>query len=66
MDTSGFYALIDGELFFAPNFVESATFSLHRADKDTYTYPVNGWSWFDSEQEAKTFFNITDEEAAEI
>lgn len=23
-----------------------------------YTYPVNGWYWFDTEEEANVFFNI--------
>jgi hypothetical protein len=28
--------------------------------KDTYTYPVDGWYYFDTEEEAKIFFNIVD------
>lgn len=23
-----------------------------------YQYPVNGWYWFDTEEEANTFFNL--------
>lgn len=26
--------------------------------KDTYTYPIDGWYWFETEAEAKTFFGI--------
>jgi hypothetical protein len=56
-DTSGFYKL-DGELLFGPNFVLNSNYELHREYKDTYTYPVDGWYWFNSEDSAKQFFNI--------
>ncbi|MEJ7931003.1 hypothetical protein WG922_13590 [Ramlibacter sp. AN1015] len=49
--TSGFYAY-QGELLFAPNYVLNKHFELWREHKDTYTYPVHGWTWFDSEEEA--------------
>ena len=29
--------------------------------KDDYTYPVQGWYYFATEQEAKDFFGIKDE-----
>jgi hypothetical protein len=29
-------------------------------DKDTYQYPVEGWYWFDTLEEAKQFFDIED------
>jgi hypothetical protein len=57
-DTSGFYRLNNDKLTHAPNVVRAPTFDLFRADRDTYTYPVQGWYWFDSEEAAKTFFNI--------
>jgi hypothetical protein len=28
--------------------------------KDTYTYPVDGWTYYDSFDEAATAFNLTD------
>lgn len=28
--------------------------------KDEYTYPIDGWYYFETEEEAKTFFNIND------
>ena len=56
-DTSGFY-MFDTELFYARVFVASAQFELNRGDKDKYTYPVFGWSWFDSEADARTFFGL--------
>jgi hypothetical protein len=52
-DTSGFYKL-DGEMLFGPNFVLNSNYELHREDHSTYTYPVDGWTWFDSEEEAYT------------
>lgn len=58
MDTSGFYNNDEGSLLFAPNIVSSPDFELLREKKDEYSYPVNGWSWFDSEEEAKTELGI--------
>lgn len=62
-DTSGFYKL-DGELLYGPNFVLGpyGSYELRRSTKDEHTYPTDGWHWFDSEEEAKTFFNIVDVE----
>lgn len=58
-DTSGFYKYQNDELFYGQNFVQSPTFELLKGLKDSYTYPVDGWYYFDTETEAKTFFNIT-------
>jgi hypothetical protein len=59
---SGFYCMNDGDLGFAPNFVQwpDGT-TIQRSEKDTYSYPVNGYSWFDSRSAAKRFFNHVDE-----
>jgi len=67
---SGFYSLDDTMvdedgnqlkiLNHAPNFVVSSLYELRRENKDAYQYPVYGWFWFDSEEEAKAFFDITD------
>lgn len=59
MDTSGFYKL-DGDLLFAYYSVYSADYELLRENHDTYSYPVDGWYWFDSEEEAKVFFNLSE------
>ena len=59
-DTSGFYKL-DGEvLLYGPNFVLNANYELRKETHTDHTYPVDGWYWFDSEQEAKDFFGIID------
>lgn len=34
--------------------------SLHPDHLSTYTFPVNGWYYFATEEEAKTFFNISE------
>jgi hypothetical protein len=52
-DTSGFYKREGETLHYAPNYVINKDFELHRETKDQHTYPVDGWSWFDSEEQAK-------------
>lgn len=46
--TEGFYKL--NEVFeweYAPNYVYAPDYTLLKELKDTYTYPVDGWSWYD-------------------
>jgi len=57
MDTSGFYKL-DADLLYGPNFVINANYELRRETHDQQTYPIDGWSWFDSEEEARFFFSL--------
>jgi hypothetical protein len=52
-----FYKL-DTELFEAPNFVLNKDYELRVANKDEYSYPVEGWYWFDTIQDARAFFNL--------
>lgn len=56
--SKGFYKNDNGSLLYAPNFVYSKDFSLTVLEKDTYTYPVEGWTWFETLEEACTFFGI--------
>jgi len=56
-NNSGFYKL-DGDLLYAPNFVVNSNYSLLSNENDLHTYPIDGWYWFDSEDDAKSFFNI--------
>jgi len=60
----GFYKL-DGDLLYGPNFVLHAEYSLYKETHDQYTYPIDGWYWFDSEEEAQTFFDLPTTEATE-
>lgn len=57
MYQDGFYKY-DGELFYAYYFVKGPDIDLTRENKDTYTYPIKGWSWFDSLQDACTFYGL--------
>lgn len=54
-----FYFNDENGLQEAPNFVifsgDSELFAEH---KDKYTYPVYGWYWFDTIEQAKEFFGI--------
>jgi hypothetical protein len=52
-DTSGFYKINNGSLLCAPNFVINKDFELYRETKDQHTYPIDGWNWFDSKEEAQ-------------
>lgn len=47
-NTSGFYKKEDGVWIYAPNFVYGLNLELLRENKDTYTYPIEGWNWFDN------------------
>jgi hypothetical protein len=55
--TQGFYTYDGNEGFFAPNAVYAKDYVLLKEQKDTYTYPVNGWWWFDTLEQAQAHFN---------
>ena len=57
-DTSGFYKKQNGELLYGPNFVLHKNFELRKETHEQHTYPVYGWYWFDSLNEAKDFFGL--------
>ena len=49
-NTQGFY---NTEFFYAPNSVNFPdNTSLVKEEKDTYKYPVKGWTWFESIEDA--------------
>ncbi len=60
-----FFKKQEQELLEAPNFVYSKDYSLLVEEKDTYTYPVDGWQWFDSEDEARLAYNLPKPEVEE-
>ena len=60
----GFYKL-DGDLLYGPNFVLNANYELRKETKDEHTYPIDGWYWFDSEEEARAYFELPIEEVIE-
>lgn len=50
MSTAGFY---NNQGFWTPHKVSHADFELVKDLKDTYTYPVFGWTWYNSVEEAQ-------------
>ena len=58
-NSSGFYKL-DGELLYGPNFVLNANYELRKESKDQHVYPIDGWYWFDSDEDARYFFGLAD------
>ena len=59
--TQGFYKLDGEQLLYGPNFVLNANYELRAETKDQNTYPVDGWSWFDSEKQAREAFGLSAE-----
>lgn len=53
-----FFKNEDGMLLEAPNYVYAPTFTLLKESKDTYAYPQDGWTWFDTEDQAREFFGL--------
>ena len=59
IDTSGFYAYFDLALQYSDNAVYFPDGSvIVESIHDTYTYPVYGWYYFDTLEEAELFFGI--------
>ena len=56
--TAGFYKKQeDDQILYAPNWVEGPDIFLVAQNKDQYDYPVHGWYWFESEEEAMEVLN---------
>lgn len=49
----GFYKLDGEELLYAPNGVMLSGKELYIECKDDYTYPIEGWYYFNNELEAQ-------------
>lgn len=56
--SSGFYKYESETLLHGPNFVLTSNFELRAESKDQHEYPIDGWSWFDTIEDACLFFNI--------
>jgi len=52
----GFYKMDGDKLMYAPNAVYAPDYTIVKASRNRYTYPKNGWYWFDSEELATAFF----------
>jgi hypothetical protein len=62
----GFYKLDNDQLLHAPNFVYSKKYELLKECKDKYAYPVDGWRWFETRQEAIDFYGIVEAGAVDM
>lgn len=54
-NTSGFYKF-DGQLLYGPNYVLNTAYELRKEFKDQYTYPIDGWYWFNDIESAQAFY----------
>ena len=45
-------------LLHGPNFVLNADYELYAESHADYEYPVDGWSWFDSEEQAREALSV--------
>jgi hypothetical protein len=57
-----FYKRENEQLLTAPNFVYSDTVSLEADSHDQHSYPVDGWYWFDTLDQALAFFAASNDE----
>jgi len=59
-DTSGFYLYQDEEVYYASNRVLGpyGKFEIRRENKDEYDYPIHGWRWFETKEEAYSFYRV--------
>lgn len=55
---SGFYKNDGGVLLYAPTYIINANYELHVEKQTTYTYPVDGWNYFATLQEACAAYNL--------
>jgi hypothetical protein len=59
MNKPGFYKAENNELFYGPNYVLGINSeNLYKENKDSYEFPINGWYWFDTEEEARIALNV--------
>ena len=64
-ETAGFYKYESSSLYYGPNYVYDANYALVKEHIESYIaegmFPVDGWYWFDSREEALAHFGIQDE-----
>jgi len=53
----GFYKNDNGQLFCGSS-VYSTNYTLFSDNKDSYVYPIDGWYWFDTLEEACNYFQL--------
>ena len=57
-NTAGFYKYEETSLHYGPNYVLAPEYELFKETKDDHSYPIDGWHWFDTIEEALVFFNM--------
>lgn len=62
----GFFKKDIDSILVGENFVFSPSVTLKVEDKDLYTYPQDGWYWFDTLDDAITFFANQNKESGAI
>ena len=58
METQGFYKKDNDILLCGPNYIINENYNLYKEQKDSYSYPIGGWYWFDDEDSAYEFFGL--------
>ena len=64
-EEKGFYKLEVGtkqSMMIHGTHLHNKNYSLHISQKDTYTYPVDGWTYFDTFAEACQHFGVSEED----
>lgn len=56
-----FYKKEGASLLDAPNSVAGPDFTLRAENKDSYSYPVQGWYWFDTVEQAMGYFSTAND-----
>lgn len=54
----GFYKKDNEQILEGENCIFTPNISMTKETKDDFTYPIEGWYWFDTKEEASVFFNI--------
>jgi hypothetical protein len=60
--TDGFYTKRNNKLIYGSRSIAAPTYKLTKKLKNSYEYPIHGWHWFDTLEEACLFFDIDIEE----
>ena len=63
---TGFYKNDNETLLHAPNFVYNKDYTLLVEQKNTYSYPVDGWKYFETREAALTEYGLTDPVVEEV
>jgi hypothetical protein len=57
--SSGFYKNENNNMLYAPETVFGPYYFLNKDEFQNYTYPIDGWYYFNTENEAKDFFGLS-------